>query len=36
VNVCALVVLGFVFSIPSQENGLGNVSEVTYFMLSGT
>jgi len=25
----------FCFSIPSQEIGLGNVSEMTYFVLSG-
>jgi len=32
----AFVVLGFVFfSIPSQEIGLGNVSEMTYFVLCG-
>jgi len=30
------VVLGSVFFIPSQEIGLGNVSKVTYFVLSGT
>jgi len=30
--MCAFVVLGFVFSIPSQEIGLGNVSEMTYFV----
>jgi len=29
-------VLGFVFSLPSQEIGFGNVSEMTYFMSSGT
>ena len=28
----AFLVLGLVFSIPSQEIGLGNVSEMTYFM----
>ena len=27
--MCAFVVLGFVFFIPSQEIGLGNVSEMT-------
>jgi len=27
-------VLGFAFSIPSQEIGMGNVSEMTYFVLS--
>jgi len=32
----AFVVLGFVFSIPQQEIGMGNVSEITYFVLSGT
>jgi len=26
--MCAFVVLGFVFSIPSEEIGLGNVSEI--------
>jgi len=30
------VVLGFVSSIPSQEIGLGNISEMTYSMSSGT
>jgi len=28
----AFVVLGFVFSTPSEEIGLGNVSEMTYFV----
>jgi len=32
----ALVVLGLVFSLPSQEIGLGNISEMTYFVSSGT
>jgi len=32
----AFVVLGFVFSIPSQQIGLGEVSEMTYFVSSGT
>ena len=30
------VVLGFVVSMPSQEIGLGNVSEMTCFVSSGT
>ena len=30
------VALGLVFSIPSQETGLGNVSEMTYFVSGGT
>jgi len=30
-----IVVLGFVFFIPSQEIGLGNVTKMTYFVLSG-
>ena len=34
--MCAFVVLGVVFFIPSQEIGLGNVSRMTYFVLSGT
>jgi len=34
--MCAFVVLGFVFFIPGQEIGLGNVSEMTYFVSSGT
>jgi len=34
--MCVFVVLGFVFSIPSQETGLGNISEMTYFVSSGT
>jgi len=29
----AFVVLDLVFSIPSQEIGLGNVSEMTYFVF---
>jgi len=33
--MCAFV-LGFVFSIPSQEIGFGNVPEMTYFVSSGT
>jgi len=33
---CAFVVLGFVFSIPSQGTGLGNISEMNYFVSSGT
>jgi len=32
----AFVVLALVFSIPSQVIGLGNVSEMTYFVSSGT
>jgi len=31
-----LVFVRFSFSIPRQEIGLGNVSEMTYLMLSGT
>jgi len=34
--MCAFVVLGFVFSIPNQEIGLGNVFEMTYFVSSRT
>jgi len=34
--MCAFVVLGFVFSMPSQEIGLGNVSKMTYFVSVGT
>jgi len=30
------VVLGLVFSMPSQEIGFDDVSEMTYFVLSGT
>ena len=30
--MCAFVVFGFCFSIPSQEIGLGNVSEMTNFV----
>ena len=33
--MCAFVVSGFSFSIPSQELGLGNVSEMTYSVSSG-
>jgi len=33
--MCAFVVR-FSFSIPSQEIGLGNVSEMTYIVSSGT
>ena len=37
IGECMLfVVLGLVFSIPSQETGLGNVSEMTDFLSSGT
>jgi len=32
----AFVVLGFAFSISSQEIVLGKVSEMTYFVSSGT
>jgi len=34
----AFVALGLVFphQLPSQEIGLGNVSEMTYFVLCGT
>jgi len=32
----AFVVLSSFFSIPSQEIGLENVSEITYFVLNGT
>jgi len=32
----AFVVLGLIFSIPSQEIGLGNFSKMTYFVLSGS
>jgi len=35
VNACFCCVR-FCFSIPSQEIGLGNVSEMTYFVLSGS
>ena len=35
VNVCFCCVR-FSFSIPSQEIGSGNVSEMTYFVWSGT
>ena len=35
VNACFCCV-GFSFSTPSQDNGLGNVSEMTYFVSSGT
>jgi len=35
--MCAFVVFVlFSFSISSQEVGLENVSEITYFVLSGT
>jgi len=34
VNACFCCVR-FCFSIPSQEIGLGNVSEMTYFVSSG-
>jgi len=37
--MCAFVVLGLVFSIPSQpseEIGLGNIFEMTNFLSSGT
>jgi len=30
----AYIVLGFVFPYPSQEIGLGNTSEMTYFVSS--
>jgi len=33
--MCAVVVLSFVVFIPSQEIGLGNVSEMAYFVSSG-
>jgi len=32
----AFVVLGLVFFIPSQKIGLGNVSEMKYFVSSRT
>ena len=35
-RMCAFVVLGSVFTIPSQETGLGNVSKMTFFVSSGT
>jgi len=31
-----LLCIGLVFPVPSQEIGLGNVSEMTYFVSSGT
>jgi len=34
--MCAFVVLGFVFSIPRQDIGLGNDSKMTYFASSVT
>jgi len=34
--MCDFVVLDLFFSIPRQEVGLGNVSEMTYFVSSGT
>jgi len=34
--MCAFVVLGLVFFIPSQETGLGTICKVTYFVSSGT
>jgi len=34
--MCAFVVFGLVFSIPSQEIGLENVSEMTWSVSSGT
>ena len=34
--MCAFVVFTFCFSIPSQEIGLENVSEMTYLVSSGT
>jgi len=33
---CVHLFVRFSFSIPSQEIGLGNVSEMMYFVLSGT
>jgi len=37
VNACFCCVrLCFIFSIPCQEIGLGNVSKMTYFVSSGT
>jgi len=36
IDECMLCCVRFSFSIPSHEIGLGNVSEMTYFMLSGT
>jgi len=32
----AFVVLGIIFSIPSQKTGLGNVSKMTCFVSNGT
>jgi len=32
----AFVLFGLAFSISSQEIDFGNVSEMTYFVLSGT
>jgi len=34
--MCAFVVLGLVFFHTNQEIGLDNVSEMTYFVSSGT
>jgi len=34
--MCVFVVLGLIFSIASQEIGLGDVLEMTHFVLSGT
>ena len=34
-GACVLFYVRYSFSIPSQEIGLGNVSEITYFVLTG-
>jgi len=36
IGECVLLLYLVVFSIASQDSGLGNVSEMTYFVPSGT